>query len=100
MANLATRVSLATISAVLFLSGAAMAISPGPERASLPSHDYVLAFVPAPLDRPTGFLSVVAKKKQKACPKGKIWRCEKLSAEVKALGYKECRCLWKGRSGH
>ena len=98
MANRATRVSLATISAVLFLSGAAMAISPGPERASLPNHDYVLAFAPAPLDRPTGLLSLVAKKQK--CPKGEIWRCEKLSAEVKALGYKECRCLWKGRSGH
>ena len=97
MTSRAARLSLATVPAILFVSGAAMAFSPGPMSVSLLNHDYVLAVMPAPLDRPAGFLSLVATNK---CPKGEIWKCEKLSAEVKALGWKECRCMRKGRSGH
>ena len=80
MTSRAAGLLLVAIPAILFLSGAAMAMPLGPTF----------------LDHPTGFRSLVANK----CPKGEVWKCEKLSAAVKALGYKECRCLRKGRSGH
>jgi hypothetical protein len=91
MTDRMTRVSLAAVAAVLFLSGAAVASPLGSGPAALLN--------PASLDRPIGFLHRVAKKNK--CPKGEVMQCQKISAEMKRLGWTECRCvIKKGRSGH